>query len=534
WAAVARSLPDEKHVAVLPFRAVGGGPDAQAFSDGLVETLASGLTQLEQYQGALWVVPASEVRAQGVESPSAARRMLGATLVVTGSVQRSGGRVRVPLTLVDAETMRQVRSETIDVPEARLNTLPAEVAAALEGMLDLELQAEARPDLTASGTESAEAFDAVMQGTGYMDRRDDPANLERAAGLFRRAIAADPRYALAHARLGEAYAHRFVTGRDERWLVRAEASAREALALAPDAPATHVLLSRVARLRGAHPEALASARRALALDPASDDAMVALARAHAAAGDDARAEQAYLRAVRLKPGYWSTQNTLGVFYFENARYGEAADRFREAVRLAPGNSQALLNLGSAVWTEGRTDEARALFERSIAARPNAEAFSNLGTIAYDEGRFAESVGAYRRSLALAGSDVVVWGNLASAYEALERPADVRRAYVEGVRQGEARLSVNPHDADVLATVAGFYAELGRRREARRAADRAAGFDPSVEVQVVLAGVYGMLGEDETARRWLRQALTEGYPRALAAEDPVLAPYLGGARSGPVL
>ncbi len=243
-----RMLPDERHVAVLPFTAAGADAEAQAFSDGLVEQLTSGLSQLAQFEGELWVVPASEVRGQNVHSPSAAREMLGATLVVTGSVQRTGGRVRVPLNLVDATSARQLRSTTVDVAEAQLNTLPAAVAAALEEMLDLEL----RPGVAraTAGTDSAEAFDALTQGVGFLDRSTDPADVARAVALFERALALDPGYALAHARLGEAL---HAPLRPRSTSAGSSAPRRRPaspLGFAPDAAATHVLLARVARLRG--------------------------------------------------------------------------------------------------------------------------------------------------------------------------------------------------------------------------------------------------------------------------------------------
>ena len=73
---------------MLPFANAAGDADAQAFCDGLVETLTTKLTQLERFQDSLWVVPVSEVRAAGAASAAEARRAFGVNLVVTGSVQQ--------------------------------------------------------------------------------------------------------------------------------------------------------------------------------------------------------------------------------------------------------------------------------------------------------------------------------------------------------------------------------------------------------------------------------------------------------------
>lgn len=526
WAVVSQSLPDEKHVAVLPFRTVGGGPEAQAFSDGLVETLASGLTQLEQYQGALWVVPASEVRAQRVESPSAARRMLGATLVVSGTVQRGSGRVRVLLNLVDTETLRQLRSATVDVPEVRLNTLTAEVAAALEEMLDIELRPEMRARLATGGTTSADAYDAFLQGLGYLDRPTEPGHVDQAIAQFEQALALDPLYALAHAQLGEAFGRRFLESRDERWLVRAEAEAREALALAPETAAVHALLSKVARHRGDTSTALASARRVTTLDPASDDAAYALAAAYDDSGDLVRAEQIYRLAVRRKPGSWLARMALGAFYHAHGRYGEAEATFREALPLAPDHADLLALLGSSLYmlslsAPARSAEARAVFERSLHIRPTYEALSNLGTLYYDEGRFADAVRSYTQALGIDDADPLVWGNLASAYEALGRTSDRLHATREGIRRAETQLRATPRDADLLVTLAVFYADVGRTAEARRMAMRAAALTPTVDAQADLATVFARTGDAAAGCRWLEQALAEGFPRETADADSTL-------------
>ncbi len=63
------SKPTEQHLLVLPFTNVGGEARDRAFCDGLLETLTSKLTQLEQFHGSLWVVPASEVIRNKIESP---------------------------------------------------------------------------------------------------------------------------------------------------------------------------------------------------------------------------------------------------------------------------------------------------------------------------------------------------------------------------------------------------------------------------------------------------------------------------------
>jgi TolB-like protein len=50
-----RRLPEQKHLAVLPFQTIGNDTADQAFSDGVVESLTSKLSQLERFHKSFWV-----------------------------------------------------------------------------------------------------------------------------------------------------------------------------------------------------------------------------------------------------------------------------------------------------------------------------------------------------------------------------------------------------------------------------------------------------------------------------------------------
>jgi TolB-like protein len=79
-----------------------------------VEVLTSKLSQLEQFQRTFRVVPASEIRDEGITSAREAAKAFGVALVVTGSVQRAGDRVRLTINLVDPVRVRQLKTKSID------------------------------------------------------------------------------------------------------------------------------------------------------------------------------------------------------------------------------------------------------------------------------------------------------------------------------------------------------------------------------------------------------------------------------------
>src|SRR4029453_14177636 len=133
------SAPPLRHIAVLPLVNVTKDPVDQVFADGLLEALTGSLTQLERFQRSLRVVPASEMRSQRVASAADARRAFGATLAISGSIQRDDGSVRLTLNLIDAVQLLQIASRTIDIATGRARAIEATVLGTATALLDLQL-----------------------------------------------------------------------------------------------------------------------------------------------------------------------------------------------------------------------------------------------------------------------------------------------------------------------------------------------------------------------------------------------------------
>ena len=122
-----------RYIAVLPFANVTKDAADQVFADGLAETLASSLTQLERFQRTLRVVPAIEVRAGRVASVKEARQAFGVTLAISGSIQRLPSMLRLTLNLVDANALAQIGSRTIDLATSREVITQDTVISAADG-----------------------------------------------------------------------------------------------------------------------------------------------------------------------------------------------------------------------------------------------------------------------------------------------------------------------------------------------------------------------------------------------------------------
>lgn len=517
-------VPDEKRIAVIPFSVAGSDENAEAFSAGLTEVLASTLTQIERFGGKLWVVPTSEVRGRDVTSAEEARKAFGVNLVVTGSVQREAGRVRATLNLIDAETLLQLRSRVTNVHVTELNALQDELVGILEAMLDLELGEEPRRVIAATSTPVPGAYDYYLQGLGYLQRYESTESLDNAISLFERALEEDPEYALAHAGLGEAYWRQFEGTQDERWVPDAVEHIGHALSLEPQLPPALVTLGLIYVGTGRAEEAVAEFERALAADPTSAPALRGLARAHAALGNTDEAEAIYRRAIELRPDYWGGYNDLGVFYTRIGLFNESVGPFRRVTELTPDNARGYSNLGGVYFYLGRLEEAAAMFEQSLMEEPSYGAYSNLGTLYYYGGRYTDAARMYEAALAMNDQDPSVWGNLASAY--YWSPAERGRAdetYRTAVRRMEEQAAaLGPMDPMTRAILAGYHVQLGDEAEARALIAEALAEAPEDNgVAFQAAFVFERLGEREEALQWLHRTIELGYPHYVLEGEPGL-------------
>jgi tetratricopeptide (TPR) repeat protein len=515
-----------RHVAILPFLAVSGRADDQVLADGLTETLTSSLSSLERFEQRLRVVPSTEVRRERIASAKEARQAFGATLVISGALQRDDAGLRLTFNLIDSEQLVQVASRTVDLPASeRQRGVQDAVAQTVAGLLELQLAPEARRAMVAGGSTAPGAYQSLALGRGYLQRFDRGVdNVNRSIEAFQQAMTADPNFALAHAAAGEAYWRKFELSRQPEWIDRAVEHTERALSIDQRLPSVHVVLAMIARGRGRYEEAAAVAARAIELDPVASDGYRELGRAHEALNRPAEAEATYRRAVAARPDDWQAYNTLGSFLIGRARWDEAIAVFNQALQLTPDNTRLHNNIGGAYFGMGRHDAAAAQWERSSAIRPTYAATSNLGTYYYRRGRYAEAARSFEQAVRLAPNNHRLWRNLGAAlYWAPGEQPKAAAAYTRAIELAERERQLNPRQTTLHAELADAYSMVGRRDEALAAAaavERLGATD--AESCFNVASAYEQLGRRRDALHWLQRAVEAGYSRELIEQSPGLA------------
>jgi tetratricopeptide (TPR) repeat protein/class 3 adenylate cyclase len=511
-------------IVVLPFRGLENDPAHQSLADGVSRTVVSRLTQLAGTRWSLRVVPISDVFAEKVDSVAEARRVFGATLVLSGDATAVGDTMRLNVILSEARARRQLKSTTLDLGPESLFAAQDRVARLAADWLGLTIAAASAQPV--NPVPNRTAFAAYLRGIGALARQDRKDHREMAVAAFEESLRQEPGYAPSHAGLGEALLR--VYERDRRdapgLLAKARLSSEKAVSLDDKLPAARIALAAVDLRQGRHEEAIRGYESALQLEPGNAEALRGLAGAFRAAGNVAGAETIYKRAVERSPDYWGGYNDLGVFYSAIGRYREAEESFRKVAALVPDSYSAHRSLAGVLYQQGHVDEAIAMSMASLQLRPSAEAYSNLGTIEFSRGRYLESAAYFEKAVELNPSRHVLWGNLGDAcIMAPELRPRASRAYRQALSQAERELLLNPRDADLHASAATYLQGLGERARAVAEVEQARALAPAALDYLFLAGlVYEAAGRRGDALGALEEAARKGYAPLEIKRHPQLA------------
>jgi serine/threonine protein kinase/tetratricopeptide (TPR) repeat protein/TolB-like protein len=511
------AIPDQKNLVVLPFEAISAEAQDQAYCAGLTETVTTKLAGLPSLE----VPPASEVRQRKVDSIERARTELGANLVVAATWQHAGDNVRINVSLIDAHTTKQLRTDTITAQANDLFALQDRVVSSAVNMLNIQVQPEQAQVLSAHGTTVLSAYDFYVQGLGYLQRSDQPQNADNAASLFQKALNEDPRYALAQAGLGRTYLLKYSNTKQKQWIDSAHQACKEAARLNAELPAGHECLGRVYEAVGEYEKATAEFRSAMEKEPKNDDACRGLARMYDLSGQLQTAEETYRKAIELRPSYWVNYNQLGIFYNERGESQKALPMFQRVIDLTPDNRWGYTNMGVTYYNLGQLDQAAAMWRHTLEIRPDATAYSNLGVVAFFRGHYPESVHMFEKAVELEPQTYLMWGNLADAYR--WNPGDQGRAkttYARAIALAEKDLEVNPQDTYALGSLGQYQAKSGAPDKARQLINRALSIAPKdVALLGQAAEVYAVMGDEQKALDCLKNAVQAGYPRFEIEANP---------------
>ncbi|WP_348261950.1 protein kinase [Telmatobacter sp. DSM 110680] len=524
----------EKHVAVLPFDNIGSNPENAALTDGLMDSLAGRLSNLDVGNQSLWVVPNSEVRRRNINDPGDALKQLGANLVIKGSVQRDGSDIRLTVNLIDTKNLRQVGSAMVEDPTGDLSSLEDEAVSRLAKLMNISVTADMLRNT--GGSLNPAAYEDYLTALGYTQRYDKPGNLDLAIASLQKAIQTDPAFALGFAQMAEAYRLKYIVEQNTHWLDEAQAYCQKATELDNRVPAVYVTLAQIHDALGKHDLALQEFQHALKLDPKDAEAMGGLARSYEQSGRTADAEKTWQESLALRPDDWNGYNTLGAFYDRQGKYPQAIEAYQHALQITPDNAEVYSNLGSAYVDQGGEKNmplAEDALKKSIALSPGYPAYANLGMLYMQEKRYDEAATATEHALKINGNDYMVWNNLMIAYDGAKQPEKAAAVRHKAEELAEKVVQLKPRDALAQSTLASLYAadKMNDKAMARiRTSLALAPDDPNVLSNVGEA--YEFLGDRTQALQFIEKSLAKGYALEDIRNTPGLQSLVADPRFKP--
>jgi tetratricopeptide (TPR) repeat protein/TolB-like protein len=500
-----------QHLAVLPLKVLGDDAALRVFAQGLAETITSRMSQFENRKAPLLVVPASEVRSQGATTAGEARQKFGVGEAVEGTLESEGDRLRLLLTLIDTATMRQV--ETIELHDQRGNSwrLQDSAVTRLANTLNVRLQPKYAREQQEMNQIAPGAYEYYLQARGYLQRNDQVQSRASAIALLNRAIELDPKFAVAHSALGQAYLYQFLEGHDPNMMDAALESGNRGVRLNADLPETNIALGLILYGTGRYEEARQRFEKAIDLDTRNHEAYQGLAKAYLGLKSYADAEATYRKAISLRPDDWTGYKALALYYYEREDYTKAAEQFQKVVDLTPDNAQGYLNLGAAYAGRDDWDAAEKAWLRALDLdSKNQAALSNLGKLYLDERRQTpQAIEMYRRALAVNNRSFRAWGQLGRAYARSGDREKANEAFAKAMTLIDAELLINSKSVMLYSSL-GFYRALAGRKDFAEPVERALALAPGNREPLLRAAeAYSIAGNRRRATELLDKALTLG-------------------------
>ena len=232
-------------VAVLPFANQTGDDSQDYFADGVTEEVINALGRFNT----LRVIGRNAVLRYRKRPPTQEEIAsdLGATYLVTGSVSRSGKRVRITAQLTEARAETVMWTDRYDGELSDIFDFQDAIARQIAGTLAANIAlVEGRRSL-GQAKPNPNAFDLVLRARALGHASTRIAN-RRFRELIAAAIELDPTYAAARALLADALYSQAILGWTEfpdRELSRGADEARKAIALASDEPDGYRALGRI-------------------------------------------------------------------------------------------------------------------------------------------------------------------------------------------------------------------------------------------------------------------------------------------------
>jgi serine/threonine protein kinase/Flp pilus assembly protein TadD len=369
----------ERSVAVLPFENLSDDKENAYLAEGIQDEILTRLSKISD----LKVISRSSTR-QYKSKPENLRevaKQLGVAHVLEGSVQKSGGTVRVNVQLIKAASDSHLWADTVDRALTDVLSLESEVATTVADQLRVRLTPAEGQLIASKPTNDPQAYDAYLRGLAYTLKSGgfEERNIVPARQYLKEAVRLDPKFALAWSLLSSVDSAGYITDTLPRTpALRDEAriAAETALNLQPN-------LGEAVSAKGFYhyvflrdyDTASRYFERATRLLPNDNKVPEALAFVERRRGRWEQSEAYFNRAERLDPRNVRTIGQHAVSYKALRRFLDALRKYEEVLNVTPDDPPSVARQAAIFQAMGDLSRASALLT-PLYSRADAD-----GTIA---------------------------------------------------------------------------------------------------------------------------------------------------------
>lgn len=515
------ALPASPSIAVLPFTSISADPDDTYFAEGLAVEMHDALA------GVAGLIVAAQLREADAFAGSDVKAMgeaMGVATILDATVRRDRNRVRISARLSDTSTGYTLWNRTYDRELsdvfATQSEIAGEVVRSVMGVLPRDQDRLAR---RLAPTSNLAAFDAYLRGLHLLAGTGED-EVNRAAGHFRQALQADSGFTRAQLGICRAGLSRFRRMRDAGALQAARLACLRAQEMDPQSGEADLVLGDLYRVQGDGHQALvhyAKLEKSVSLRPA---AWLGMGLAHAELGQDDKAMEYLGKAIAARPGDAIAHGELGYLHYLRGDVSQAIASYRKATALQPGDAELWSTLGALHFLAEELDEAGRAYQRSMDIEPTDAALNNLGALRFHSGDYAGAAVLFERAVRLGTGDFMIWGHLGDALRARpETTSQAHAAYAKAAGMARPYLEIKANDAQAMAALGWYQANLGEADPARELVSRAEALGTErAEVALLNAQTLTQLGDTAGARQRIATAREAGMTEIRIRNNPSLA------------
>jgi adenylate cyclase len=360
-------------VAVLPFRMTGDDPERAYFGEGIIDDI---IFNLSSVRGLLVISRTSALTYRsGPIDLQKIGQALGVRYVLSGSVRRDKGHLRITAELSDVENGSVIWIDRYDGDLTELFDLQERIATRIVWSLAPHLREAELKSVRRKRPENMNAYDLLLQGIDllyHMNQED----FARGGELLRQAVKADDGYATAYAYASLWHVHHINQG----WTTNFAADSNEALRLAAAAvdrdPADGFALAIHGHIKAVlfrdYSGAIELFDRALKAAPGNAMAWILSSGVYSYTGQTKAAIERAEIGMRLSPV--DTQSFfyllfLALAHYVNGTYDESIIWARKSASLNPRLVSNLRWLIASLVAIGHLDEARHFAQKLLEVNP---------------------------------------------------------------------------------------------------------------------------------------------------------------------